>query len=86
MEAWSVDQKVRHEFIEPGKPGQNAFVESFNGRLREECLNTQWFLSLSDAKSKIEAWRNDYNNDRPHSSWAYQTPTEFAKSAMKEAA
>ena len=86
MGAWSLDRKVRHEFIEPGKPVQNAFIESFNGRLREECLNTSWFTSLADARRQLESWRQDYNHERPHSSLEYQTPFEFAQAALKEAA
>jgi len=79
LEAWSLENRVRRDFIEPGKPQQNAYVESFNGRLREECLNTQWFTSLADARRKLEAWRMDYNGARPHSSLGYRTPLEFAQ-------
>ena len=87
LEAWSLERKIRHDFIEPGKPQQNGFIESFNGRLREECLNTHWFTSLDDARGKLEAWRNDYNHERPHSSLGYLTPAEFAqRTALKEAA
>ena len=76
--AWSELQRVRLHFIEPGKPTQNAFIESFNGRLREECLNANWFLSLADARRKIAAWQRDYNEDRPHSSLGYLPPQVFA--------
>ena len=86
MEAWGLNRKLRHEFIEPGKPVQNAFIESFNGRLREECLNRSWFTSLADARRQLEAWRNDYNNERPHSSLGYRTPMEFAAGLLEEAA
>jgi len=87
LEAWTLEQRIEHDFIDPGKPTQNAFIESFNGRLREECLNTDWFLSLKDARRTLEAWRRDYNDERPHSSLGYRTPTEFAQShALKEAA
>jgi hypothetical protein len=65
--------------IQPGKPVQNGHVESFNGRFRDECLNPSWFLNLADARRKIEAWRKEYNGERPHSSLAYRTPDEFAK-------
>ena len=58
---------------------QNGYVESFNGRFRDECLNTNWFVNLEDARRKIEAWRREYNKERPHSSLAYRTPDEFAK-------
>ena len=65
-------------FIDPGKPTQNAYIESFNGRFREECLNLNWFTSLAEAERIIEDWRIDYNQNRPHSSLNYQTPEEFA--------
>lgn len=79
LAAWSEERGVRLEFIQPGKPVQNAYVESFNGRLRDECLNANWFTSLSDARRKIEAWRHDYNQQRPHSSLDYLPPAEFAR-------
>lgn len=78
LAAWSEQQQVRLQFIEPGKPIQNAFIESFNGRLREECLNANWFLSLADARRKITDWQQDYNHQRPHSSLGYLPPSEFA--------
>jgi putative transposase len=65
----------------PGKPTDNAMVESFNGRLRQECLNQHWFLSLEDAKVKIEAWRRDYNEVRPHSALDWRASHEFALQA-----
>jgi putative transposase len=65
--------------IEPGKPMQNGYVESFNGRFRDECLNANWFLHIGDAKQKIEQWRMEYNEERPHSSLAYSTPMENAE-------
>jgi len=65
LAAWSEERRVRLEFIQPGKPAQNAYTESFNGRLRDECLNANWFTSLSDARRKIETWRKDYNHERP---------------------
>jgi len=79
LAAWSEERRVRLEFIQPGKPVQNAYAESFNGRLRDECLNANWFTSLSDARRKIESWRQDYNQERPHSSLNYLPPAEFAK-------
>jgi len=79
LTAWSEERGVRLEFIQPGKPVQNAYVESFNGRLRDECLNANWFLSLRDARQKIESWRRDYNEQRPHSSLNYLAPAEFAQ-------
>lgn len=65
--------------IEPGKPVQNAHVESFHGKLRDECLNASWFQNLWDARKKIEAWRIEYNEERPHSSLGYRTPAVFAR-------
>ena len=66
------------KLIQPGKPTQNAYIESYNGKFRDECLNEHWFLDVEDAKDLIEAWRIDYNTERPHSSLKYQTPEEFA--------
>jgi putative transposase len=80
MDEWAYTRGVRLQFIEPGKPIQNAFIESFNSRLRQECLNEQVFLSLDDARRKIEQWRMQYNRERPHSSLGYLTPEEFAAS------
>ena len=77
LNLWLFKQEIAHEFIEPGKPTQNAFCESFNGRLREECLNGNYFLSLEDAVEKIEAWREFYNELRPHSSLGYISPRKF---------
>jgi putative transposase len=83
LAAWSEERGVRLEFIQPGKPTQNAYIESFNGRLRDECLNANWFTSLSDARRKVETWRLDYNQQRPHSSLDYLPPAEFAKKAAE---
>jgi putative transposase len=83
LAAWSEERGVRLEFIQPGKPVQNAYVESFNGRLRDECLNANWFPSLSAARRKIETWRQDYNQQRPHSSLNYLPPAEFARTAVE---
>lgn len=77
--AWAEGRKIRLLYIQPGKPTQNSFIESFNGRFRDECLNASWFENLADAQRKIEAWRLDYNQHRPHSSLAYRTPEEFAR-------
>ncbi|MFI5091668.1 MAG: IS3 family transposase [Terriglobales bacterium] len=76
--AWGMEQKIEVVHIQPGKPTQNARVESFHGRLREECLNVSWFQNLFDAKRKIAAWRMEYNEERPHSSLGYLTPNEYA--------
>jgi len=78
---WSQEQRVKLHFIQPGKPTQNAFVESFNGRFREGCLNQHWFKSLTDARQIINAWRHHYNHIRPHSSLGYQPPAVFAQQA-----
>jgi putative transposase len=77
--------QVTLDFSRPGKPTDNALVESFNGRLRDECLNTNWFLSLDDARCKIEAWREHYNESRPHTSLGYVPPREFAQQAARNA-
>ncbi len=79
LDAWAYDKGVELRFIEPGKPTQNAFVESFNGRFRDECLNQHWFVTLADAQRIIEQWRQDYNTIRPHSSLGNLTPVEFAR-------
>ena len=78
MDLWAYQNGVRIDFSRPGKPTDNAYVESFNGRLREECLNANWFLSLEDARVKIEAWRRDYNESRPHTALGHVPPAEFA--------
>ena len=78
LATWAEDRGVDIDFIEPGKPTQNGFAESFNGTLRDECLNEHWFTSLKDAVEKIEAWRQRYNEERPHSSLGGLTPAEFA--------
>src|SRR6185437_12367462 len=79
---WSIGRLDWH-YIAPGKPVQNAFVESFNSRLRDECLNEHVFLSLAEARTTIEAWRDDYNHRRPHSSLGALTPVEFARLAAR---
>lgn len=81
MFLWSQQSGVKLHFIQPGKPTQNAFIESFNGRFRDGCLNQQWFRSLEDARRIIDAWRKDYNEIRPHSSLGYQSPASFEKAA-----
>jgi putative transposase len=77
LDQWAYEHGVRLCFIEPGKPVQNAYIESFNGRLRDECLNEHWFQSLPHAKRIIEDWRQDYNRHRPHSSLGNRSPEEF---------
>ncbi len=78
LDLWAYWNKVKLDFSRPGKPTDNAFIESFNARFRLECLNEHWFLSLDDAQEKIEGWRQDYNRTRPHSSLGNLTPNEFA--------
>jgi putative transposase len=79
LDKWAYEHGVTMDFSRPGKPTDNAFIESFNGSLRDECLNVSWFLSIEDAQDKIEKWRIDYNEFRPHSSLCGQTPQEFAE-------
>ena len=86
LDRWAYANSVTLDFSRPGKPTDNAFVESFNGRLRDECLNAHWFLSLADAKAKIEAWRRQYNESRPHTALGWLTPREFALAVAAKAA
>ncbi len=79
MDVWATARGVALEFIRPGKPVENAYIESFNGRLRDECLNAHWFLSLADARRQIAAWRAEYNGARPHRGLAGRTPEQFAR-------
>jgi len=79
LDHWAYENNVILDFSRPGKPTDNAHIESFNGSFRDECLNMHWFLSLDDAREKIEAWRVDYNEYRPHQSLADMTPKEFAQ-------
>ena len=80
VDAWAYEHGIKLDFIRPGKPTDNGHIESFNGKFRDECLNESWFTSLDDARRKIEAYRVDYNEVRPHSSLDNQTPNEFARS------
>jgi putative transposase len=70
LDLWAYQRNVTLDFSRPGKPTDNAFIESFNGKFRSECLNAHWFMSLDDARRKCEAWRRDYNEERPHSASA----------------
>ena len=79
--AWALDRKIDLVHIQPGKPTQNAYVESFNSKMREECLRVSWFQNLFEARRIIAAWLRDYNERRPHSSLNYMTPAEFAAKA-----
>ena len=71
-----------YDFSRPGTPTDNAYIEAFNARIRAECLNASWFLSLPDARERIEAWRIDYNTERPHSALGHLTPRAFARQAQ----
>jgi putative transposase len=81
LDQWAYENGVRLETIRPGRPMENGYIESFNGKMREECLNQSWFTDLADARQRIEAWRVDYNTRRPHSALGYLTPAEFAQRA-----
>jgi len=86
LDQWAYQNGVQLKLIEPGKPTQNAFIESFNGRFRDECLNDHWFTTLAEARIRIAASRRDYNEHRPHSALNYQTPAEFAASHRQQEA
>lgn len=79
LDEWSYRRGIKLFFITPGKPVENCYIESFNGKFRDECLNEHWFTSLEHARKEIEAWRIDYNTERPHSSLDYLTPEEFLR-------
>ena len=81
---WQEERQVEWHYIQPGKPMQNGFVESFNGRLRDECLNEHLFRSFAHARETIETWRRDYNRLRPHTSLDGLTPKEFATRSSKD--
>ena len=83
LDRWAYENNVILDFSRPGKPTDNPFIESFNGSFRDECLNIHWFLSLDDAREKIESWRCDYNEFRPHSSLSNLTPREFRLAHIK---
>ncbi|HAX7311935.1 TPA: transposase, partial [Escherichia coli] len=78
LDQWAFEYGVELRLIQPGKPTQNGFIESFNGRFRDECLNEHWFSDIVHARKIINDWRQDYNECRPHSTLNYQTPSEFA--------
>lgn len=78
MVAWAHDKEIALRLIEPGKPNQNAYVESFNGRLRDECLNEHWFPTLLYARTSIESWRRDYNEERPKRALGGMTSAQYA--------
>ncbi len=84
LDQWASDRGVELRFIDPGKPGQNAFIESFNGRPRDECLNAHWFTSLADARMLVAPRRRGYDQARPHSALGYRTPSEFRSETTRE--
>jgi putative transposase len=84
LDKWAYRSGVQLSFIRPGKPNENAYIESFNGKFRDECLNEHWFISLTHARDIIEAWRIEYNTERPHSSLGNRTPQEFAADRTKK--
>ena len=82
LDRWAYENKVTMDFSRPGRPTDNPFIESFNGSFRDECLNIHWFLSLDDARDKIETWRVDYNHVRPHSALGNLPPRQFAQQVV----
>ncbi|EKP0952008.1 IS3 family transposase, partial [Salmonella enterica subsp. enterica serovar Infantis] len=84
LDKWAYEHGVTMDFSRPGKPTDNPFIESFNGSLRDECLNIHWFLSLEDAQEKLDNWRREYNHERTHSSLNDMTPAEFIRSLRKD--
>lgn len=79
LDAWAYEAGVTLSFIRPGRPVENAYIESFNGRFRDECLNEHWFVSMRHARRLIEDWRIEYNTERPHSSLGHLAPVQFAQ-------
>lgn len=86
LDHWAYKRGVELAFIDPGKPVQNAYIESFNGRLRDECLNEHWFTSLNDARDLIDRWQEDYNEQRPHGALGYMAPAEYRRAYEEETA
>lgn len=84
LDKWAYEHGVTMDFSRPEKPTDNPFIESFNGSLRDECLNIHWFLSLEDAQDKLDNWRWEYNHERTHSSLNDMTPAEFIRSLRKD--
>lgn len=85
VEAWAIQRGVQLCFIRPGRPVEYGFIDSFNGRLRDECLNVEWFSSPGDAREKLSRWRDHYSQERPHSALADRTPASFASSYVAAA-
>jgi putative transposase len=86
MDVWAYQHGVQLDFTRPGRPTENGYIESFNGRLRDECLNVQVFFTVADARDKLEQWRRDYNQVRPHSALGDSAPEEFAHAWQTAAA
>ena len=84
LDEWAYGHGTKLDFIRPAKPVENGYIESFNGSLRDELLNTEIFCTLSEVKEKLEAWRLDYNTRRPHSTLGYRPPAEYAQSAISK--
>jgi putative transposase len=82
LDAWAYEHAVQLSFIRPGKPNENAYIESFNGKFRDECLNEHWFVTMAQARRIIEAWRVEYNTERTHSSLGVLTPQESAQECL----
>ncbi len=82
FDEWAYRHRLKLRFIDPGKPQQNAYIESFNDKFRDECLNEHWFLSLRHAKTLIEGWRKEYHDERPHSGLGYRTPLQFVSELL----
>jgi len=86
MDVWAYQNGVQLDFIRPGRPVENSYIESFNGRLRDECLNVEVFFTIADVRQKLERWRKDYNQVRPHSALDDQSPQTFAATWMQNSA
>ena len=82
MDRWTYERGVTLQFIRPGKPVENAYCENFNGKLRDECLNANWFTTLADAQRVIEQWRLEYNTERPHKNLGRRTPAEYTRDIL----
>ena len=84
LDEWAYRRGVALDFIRPGKPVENAFIESFNGRLRDECLNVHSFVDLAHAQALLDAWRHDYNHQRPHGALGHLTPSEYVERSQQQ--
>ena len=84
LDEWAYRRGVTLDFIRPGKPVENAFIESFNGRLRDECLNVHSFVDLAHAQALLDAWRHDYNHQRPHGALGHLTPSEYVERSQQQ--